>query len=174
MITWLHWGHTPTLWGHMPTLWGHMPTLWGHMLTLWGHTPTLWGHMLTSHDYIMKSHDVQLSVHFVPPSGRGWYPKWCSRHHSHLPLVVVCYPSPVGEREYSEREKRKEGRKWKEGSSGHGSTARNKDQPLSLFPIILIPVLVCWLPPVYDTCTQDNKQTNKQTNKQEKNWNWMH
>ena len=46
-------------------------------------------------------------------------------------------------------------------------TARNKSQPLSLFPIFLIPVLVYWLPPVHDTCTQDNKQTNKQTNKQE-------
>ena len=46
-------------------------------------------------------------------------------------------------------------------------TARNKSQPLSLFPIFLIPVLVYSLPPVHDTCTQDNKQTNKQTNKQE-------
>ena len=42
-------------------------------------------------------------------------------------------------------------------------TARNKSQPLSLFPIFLIPVLVYWLPPVHDTCPQDNKQTNKQT-----------
>ena len=84
--------------------------------------------------------------------------------------MAACYPSPVGERGVEGRGVEGggggDGRKWKEGSSERRSTARNKDQPLSLFPIFLIPVLVCWLPPVHDTCTQDNKQTNKQTNKQ--------
>ena len=90
---------------HLTTIWSHDYRLWSHDYIMWSHDYIMWSHdcIMWSHDCIMRSHVVQFSVHSVPPSGRGWCLKWCSRHHSHLPLVAACYPSPMGERQGGKR-----------------------------------------------------------------------
>ena len=121
-------------------------------------------HMTTLCDHMMYN----FSIHSVPPSGREWCPKWCSRHRSRLPLVAECCPSPVKERERGE-----EGRKkveWRNGGREvEGIWEYHNEQGPTSFSVSNIFETSSRM--LASTCSwhlytrqQTNKQTNKQTN----------